>query len=426
MNKLRSIWIIVLCAIHFVSWGQGIAFRENNLNAALEQAKSENKLVFVDFMADWCEPCKRLSREVFAVPEIADYFNMRFVCVRVDVDKEQGLTQQYRIQALPTLVFLDARGKEQKRLVGGVGAMHIMYWAKVLTGSEPSMDDLWNQYRKDKKDIKVIQRILQEMPIYSSGMESREDARKWQTRVEKLFNEYWVLKPRSEMLNAEDLGIIMLYCRKWKEESEPVEFVIEHFAEYAELVVPEMVITYLASYADALVKNLAKAGDPDYKRVLARLQGDLKPVFEMVQTKSLAVEELMTAKADALYALYGEKDQAKYVELQRGFLERMGDLAGKDDYMNVVMDLLLKTNDKLTRESARQALVWLDKLISFPMEVSEKTIYISAMGDCYLTLANKAKAKECYNQAYLMSLQVQDPQLQAYYQQKVNKMAGDE
>lgn len=60
-----------------------------------------------------------------------------------------------------------------------------------------------------------------------------------------------------------------------------------------------------------------------------------------------------------------------------------------------------------------------DKLISFPMEVSEKAVFVASMGDCYLTLENKQKAKECFNQAFMMSLQSQDPQLQAYFQQKV-------
>ena len=48
------------------------------------------------------------------------------------------------------------------------------------------------------------------------------------------------------------------------------------------------------------------------------------------------------------------------------------------------------------------------------------------MGDCYLTLENKQKAKECFNQAFMMSLQSQDPQLQAYFQQKVAALSDEE
>ena len=268
--------------------------------------------------------------------------------------------------------------------------------------------------------------ILREMPIYSLGLTSRADAEKWQDRVEKLFQTYWNAKPREEMINEKDFGIIVLYCQKWEEKNDPVEFVIKHYEEYAKIIPAQMLISYLASYVNTLVNNLAMAGDLEYKQVLARLQGDLKPIFDVVQTKSLPVEYLMTAKADALYTLFREKDQEKYIQLQRDYLEKMGDLAGKEDYQNAAMNLLVKMQNKLTRESATQALLWLDKLISFPMEVSEKAVFVASMGDCYLTLENKQKAKECFNQAFMMSLQSQDPQLQTYFQQKVAALSDEE
>lgn len=425
MKKLKSIGFIVLCSIHFVSWGQSIAFREADMKTASEQAKSGNKLLFVDFMADWCEPCKYLEQEVFSLPEVADYFNSRFVCVRVDVSKEENLARQYRIQAIPTLLFVDARGKELKRLEGALDASHIMYWAKVLTGDEPTMDELWSRYRKNKNEWEIARRILQEMPVYSYGMTSRTELEKWQTRVEKLFLEYWQAKPRQEWLNVTDLAIIMLYCQNPREKSDPVEFVIGHYAEFSEMVPPEVLISYLASYTKSIVRRLAMAGDLKYKAEITRLQGDLKPIFASVKTKSLPVEELITMEADALYALYGKKDQAKYLELQQVYLQKMGEAAGKEVYQEVAMNLLMAAQDKLTGDAARQALLWLDKLVTFPMKEEEKAIYVSAMGDCYVTLSDKVKAKECYNQAFLMSLQSGDAQLQAYFRKKMNDL-GEE
>ena len=344
----------------------------------------------------------------------------------VDISKDQQVARQYQIQGLPTLLFLDSRGKEIKRLLGGVTPEHIIYWAQVLTGEKPSVDMLWEQYRQDKDNLALMGQILREMPIYSLGLTSRADAEKWQDRVEKLFQTYWNAKPREEMINEKDFGIIVLYCQKWEEKNDPVEFVIKHYEEYAKIIPAQMLISYLASYVNTLVNNLAMAGDLEYKQVLARLQGDLKPIFDVVQTKSLPVEYLMTAKADALYTLFREKDQEKYIQLQRDYLEKMGDLAGKEDYQNAAMNLLVKMQNKLTRESATQALLWLDKLISFPMEVSEKAVFVASMGDCYLTLENKQKAKECFNQAFMMSLQSQDPQLQTYFQQKVAALSDEE
>lgn len=98
------------------------------------------------------------------------------------------------------------------------------------------------------------------------------------------------------MINEKDFGIIVLYCQKWEEKNDPVEFVIKHYEEYAKIIPAQMLISYLASYVNTLVNNLAMAGDLAYKQVLARLQGDLKPIFDVVQTKSLPVEYLMTSK----------------------------------------------------------------------------------------------------------------------------------
>ena len=426
MNRIKCVIAIILCSFYFVSRGQTSVSWETNLKKAVEKAKSENKLVFVNFVAEGLAPSVQFARQIGESQELAQYFESRFVSVLVDISKDQQVARQFQIHGLPTLLFLDSRGKEIKRLLGGVTPEHIIYWAQVLTGEKPSVDMLWEQYRQDKDNLALMGQILREMPIYSLGLTSRADAEKWQDRVEKLFQTYWNAKPREEMINEKDFGIIVLYCQKWEEKNDPVEFVIKHYEEYAKIIPAQMLISYLASYVNTLVNNLAMAGDLEYKQVLARLQGDLKPIFDVVQTKSLPVEYLMTAKADALYTLFREKDQEKYIQLQRDYLEKMGDLAGKEDYQNAAMNLLVKMQNKLTRESATQALLWLDKLISFPMEVSEKAVFVASMGDCYLTLENKQKAKECFNQAFMMSLQSQDPQLQAYFQQKVAALSDEE
>ena len=40
---------------------KGIEFIEGDWNRALEQARQENKLIFMDCYTSWCGPCKQLG-----------------------------------------------------------------------------------------------------------------------------------------------------------------------------------------------------------------------------------------------------------------------------------------------------------------------------------------------------------------------------
>jgi thioredoxin 1 len=91
----------------------GIVFHEGNWAKALEQAKAENKPIFLDVYASWCGPCKRLKKNTFADKEVGDFYNNAFINVAVDGEKGEGilLARTYGVTAYPSLFFIDHTGK---------------------------------------------------------------------------------------------------------------------------------------------------------------------------------------------------------------------------------------------------------------------------------------------------------------------------
>ncbi len=110
----------------------GINFIEQDWSKALQQAKTENKLVFLDIYASWCGPCKMLKQNTFSNAKVGGFFNANFV--NVSVDGEQGvgptLAQQYAIEGYPTLIVTDNTGKPLLYSVGYMDAAELLDFAK--------------------------------------------------------------------------------------------------------------------------------------------------------------------------------------------------------------------------------------------------------------------------------------------------------
>jgi thioredoxin len=94
------------------------AFQTLTYEKALEKAKSEKKLVMIDFYADWCGPCKLMDRDTFSKEDVTKFLKEKTIAVKIDVDKNKDLAKQYKINAIPCLVFIDAEGKEVERILG--------------------------------------------------------------------------------------------------------------------------------------------------------------------------------------------------------------------------------------------------------------------------------------------------------------------
>ncbi|MCX6843092.1 MAG: thioredoxin domain-containing protein [candidate division WOR-3 bacterium] len=86
--------------------------------AAPRQSKTEavtNLPKLWDFWATWCPPCKQLKPTIEALEK---EYEGKVEIKSIDVDQNKDLAQKFGVQAIPTLVFLDAKGNELSRIVG--------------------------------------------------------------------------------------------------------------------------------------------------------------------------------------------------------------------------------------------------------------------------------------------------------------------
>jgi thioredoxin 1 len=68
-----------------------------------------------DFWATWCPPCKELKPTIEALEK---EYEGKIEVRSINVDENKDLAQKFKVQAIPTLVFLDAKGTELSRIVG--------------------------------------------------------------------------------------------------------------------------------------------------------------------------------------------------------------------------------------------------------------------------------------------------------------------
>lgn len=67
---------------------------------------NDEQLTLVDFFATWCGPCKMMHP---ILEQLKEKMGDDIRILKVDVDKNEALSMQYRIQSVPTLMLFKKR-----------------------------------------------------------------------------------------------------------------------------------------------------------------------------------------------------------------------------------------------------------------------------------------------------------------------------
>ena len=103
------------------------AFRRDVIDA------SKAALIIVDFWAEWCGPCKTLTP---LLEKVVAAKAPKVKLVKIDVDKNQTLASQFRIQSIPT-VYAFLQGQPVDGFQGALGETELTAFIDRLLAAAP-------------------------------------------------------------------------------------------------------------------------------------------------------------------------------------------------------------------------------------------------------------------------------------------------
>ncbi len=90
-----------------------LEFTEKNFESL---AVKSDKLVMIDFWAEWCGPCRMVGP---LVDELASEYDGKAIVGKVNVDLHGGIAAQFGVRNIPTIIFLK-NGELVDKVVGAV------------------------------------------------------------------------------------------------------------------------------------------------------------------------------------------------------------------------------------------------------------------------------------------------------------------
>lgn len=223
----------------------GIYFQGLPYEKALEKARKQNKILFVDCYTSWCGPCKIMATQVFPQEKVGDYFNDKFICLKYDIEKEEGkvLGESFQITSYPTFLFINADGTLRHKLIGGVSPDELIEKASEAFDENIAFGCLEAKYKAGNRDKCILTNYVKALIKQEAHdiTEASQALFEVLTDEERLSKEYWFIYDKYK---ASPKG------------SEADKFLLAHREQFNQLMGKEVIDTRISQNYSVILLNI--------------------------------------------------------------------------------------------------------------------------------------------------------------------------
>jgi len=135
-----------------------------------EEARKENKYIFIDCFATWCGPCKYMDKNVYSNNSVSACVDSHFLSVKVQMDttsldsKEiqswysdaHAIQQDYKVTSLPTYLFFSPDGKIVHQGSGACNREDFISLVRNACNPDKQYFTLLEKYKSGSADIRLL------------------------------------------------------------------------------------------------------------------------------------------------------------------------------------------------------------------------------------------------------------------------------
>ena len=297
--------IFFICTVLAQAQNIGIRFEKTKWDQVLQKAKKENKMIFLDCYTSWCGPCKWMEKQIYTNDTVADFYNSNFICVKIDMEKDEGfdLAKKYSITNYPTMLYLTGTGEELHRVCGSKAVKDFIEIGRKALNPQEQFFTYKNQFKDGAAPAKIAYQYF----------ELLEGAcLKYDSVVEK----YFFAHKDSNLTSPDNWKIIYKYTNYTSKFFQYFE--AKKFDFYQQYSIDSVEKKINRVYAEALYLARVDRNEKEFDKLKAKFRKlKTKDAERVIQHVELKLEKL--PNADLKNALEIEDSIVGPINVSKGF-----------------------------------------------------------------------------------------------------------